>query len=519
MAYGDSRWTQSVVRDSHGAKRRRGYYQAVPESLAQLRQQMSRGRRWLDDPSYAKRKDKKAWRRMQLYPVLYHAAQIRMHNVAVAEWYLEPGDSDSRALVPIFKHLIEKIPNFRQAILALAHGIFEGRSWLKTLFTNQRFRVDGDELVREWEYPAYLGHISADAIKREKIPRTRTDETGDRINDEEYYWTTLEPGVENGTFLRVEKEQEPFYIKFTYHDDQFTYGYGSPLIDALYMPWYNAVTLEENILRYTGKWGDPPVICKIDPNNLVGDDQGIGMEDPETHAANIIATIQKMVAGNIVVVGKDDDVQFITPDGKSVEQMIALKNYYDKQIMDTILGASLQAGAASDVGSNARAQVERATQDDMLMFDILQMEEALQQLVTLLFQANVNTLAEMTDEQGRMLHLMTPPKFRFRKTGSEITPDTVIGAQEAGLAVLRSEAYKAFGLTQPDADDDVVNPPGAGGEIPGEGGPAVDVFGNETLGPADSVPGDGIRMSEGGSRRARFREAVMERLRELKGAA
>lgn len=492
-----------TYRDIAGIERRPAFYQAMPATMQAVATQLHPGRVHIDPPDWAKSKDAEIWRKILRDPVIFKAVQIRMHAVASAEWYFEAADRKSRALVPYFEAIFNRIPNFAQARLALASGIFEGRAWLKVYSAEKKFSVEDDD-PRMWWYAGWLGHIGADAIRREFREEIITDENGARIPKREYYWSTLDPTLNGGTYLEVDRDQLPWYLKFSYRDDQHSLGYGNGILDAIYVYWKAKTHILENLFDGIGRFGTPWIWAAIDQASSLGNSLGNEHLDPEDKAQALLTVLGKMTAGKIIVTDAKDKIDLVHMDGVGLQAMREMLDYCDSALVSCILGSGKPFGEGDQGGSYALGAVQERTTDDLLRFDRDGAEEALQQLVDLTFQMNVSNFSKIQDGEGRFLHTLNPPRIRLRDVSKGRSPDMLAMALQLGAPVLKREVYETLNFTMPDAGDDVFNPPGAGGEVPGQGGPAQDLMGNPTLGPADTTPDDGLRMSEATAHAHRF---------------
>lgn len=490
------------VIDSQGQRRRRSFHQAISEVIQDRRTQLSPGRLFIEPPDFAKGRDEQVLLKMQRDAVVFKAMTMRRHRAAGTEVFFVADDKIDRPLIPYFEALTRRIPNFSQSRLALTTAIFEGRGWLKMMGRQRKFRISPDVEQREWWYPGHLGHIGADAIKREWEVLPEVDPDGKSHERRKYYWATYDD--ENQAWLRVEDEQEKHYIKVVYHDDAYSLGYGRGLIDAIYFYWYNKTHLFQQLLQAADRFGTPWIIAKI-IGQLSGVDGGEGIDDPEQHAADLIAALEKMRSANILIVdGEHDEISTLDFDGRGAEGMIRLLDYCDKGIVEALLGSSMPTGGGQS-GSFARAQVEQESTNNMLSMDTKILEEALQDMVWLMWDLNLPNFSQIQAPGGQFLSTLNPPRIKIR-TSEETTlekQDRVRLALEMldrGLPFLKGEFYDLIDFTQPDEDDeDILQPPGAGGGVagvPGIGGSSLDVFGQPTPGANEGLPGDGLQMSE-----------------------
>jgi hypothetical protein len=482
-------------RDPSGTPRRVAFYRRTRPDLDNVRSQLFAHKLWLDPDDYAASRDPKVLRKMFRDSTIQMAAQFRLSRVAGAEWFLDSKVRDSRPLIPHLEHLMNMIPNFAQSRMALANGIFEGRSWLKMYSGRKRFRMPGDTQERVWWYPAMLGHISAGQIIR-GVEQVREADSDGLVEKQRYYWATMDPTSPGAPWLRVEDDQLASYVRLHYHDDALTYGYGTPLTDALYQTWYAKTHLWEMMLRHADRYGTPQIVATMRADATTGVNMGEDLQSQSARRAQLVADIEKQRAGNVIALDDAEKIEVFSTRGEDSSGLRALLEYCNEELTRTILASSMPFGGGGDAGSYARAQTERSSTDDLLAFDRTIMGESLQSLVVMCFEMNRQNFAHMQDGTGRFLHTMGDilPTIGLRSPDSGVSVENVERALTMGLPVRRQDAYKALGLTMPDEDDDVIQPPGfgGGGGPPGMGGPATDVFGGPAPGANSTVTADGV---------------------------
>jgi len=499
--------------DSAGVERPRAVYHVAAATLNRLRAELSRGKQWVKPYDFAKTRDQEIVEKMKRDPVVRKALDLRYHKCASAEWFLEAPDRRSRPLIPYFEQLINRIPAFHTARYALMSAVIEGRAALKMYGPTQEMRLvlEGDEKPRKWWYVGALGPIGADQMHKERRQKVLTDESGERKEKDEWFWSIYDYGVDAP--LLVEEQQEEWYCIMLYHNSWNSLGFGDGLQDALYYPFYAKTRIEESLLKHVDRYGSPMIIAKVDGADMSGQIGGIGLDSPEERAADLIAVFEKMRAFNIAVVNKNDDIQLTPSRGEDARGLVMLMDYYDKVMVELILGSGKPTGEGDEGGSYNLAAVQYQVMDDMLSHDLKTSEEALQAIVNLTWKMNLKNFAEMRAPSGEFLITMNPPRIRLRPAGAGPTVDNISRALEMGLPVRRTDAYKALGITEPDGDDVIVQPPGFGpgtnpGAMPGPNGPMVGLDGLPAAGAADEMPGDGVVMSETGRDRKSRRRRV-----------
>lgn len=514
-----------LARDAHGEQRARAWQAAIPRSFQRLVQQLSPGRRSIDPLAlrFATMRNEEIWDLIKRDAVFMKAIQQRLAEIAAAEWYLDPGDDkDSRALVPYIRSMIKEIPDLPQALHNLAACIFEGASWLRMFSRERKRALMPDNVERTWWGISWLKHVPATGIRRDWDEAIHADpETGERIDTRDWYWSTLDS--QSRTWLRVRHEDEWQYVMCHCGDDAFTAGMGSGLLSSLFFYWYYKTQAMKHLLQGMERFGQPWIVAKIKAGSHVATSAGSQFLTPEAKRALLLAELERMRQSNILLLDHDDTVEPLDFSGENVVGYMQMISYFDDAAVSCILGSLLPSGQAADTGSLARAEVERVSTNNLLRFDRAVIEGGMQAVPRALCMMNRRNLMQIRAPSGKFLSAVDPPSWRLRDIQSGLNQENVRFLLDAGCAVLRSEIYKAAGnATIPDADDDVVQPPGAGGGakgVPGAGGAAVDVFGQPTPGANDAVASDGVTMAAAAPAAVAFRSPLRAKVMPLSGRA
>lgn len=489
--------------DSLGAKRQIAWYQAEDRLLRRHRQELT-GKGWIQDPSVGLRKRPDVDQKMMLDPVIRKAFEVRMHMVAGTDIYFSTRDKRAKILVEYFEELFDKIPDFDESRLNLTRAVLEGSSWLRMMSpsVDSRFRIASDPTPRCWWYPGKLKHYNAKRVREEyEQLDQQTDEDGDTWRPVRAYWTYYD--AQRWTWYRMNVDPDnPEWVRCVYHDSDYHMGYGEGLRDSLYFWWEAKSQILRSLLEGLDRFGWPFLIGKMRADAGRTASSGAPNEAGDDRASRLLAAINKS-RGNqkALVVDVEDSIEAISVDGAAVQHMLSVLEYLDKAMVELILASSMPTGGGQQ-GSFARAAVEAGSTSTLIKYDRKIHEKSLQQIVNAVWiynqRGNCQNFNQIDDPRhefaGNKLSVYKPPTIHIGKEETDDPNkqlDIIRGMHELGLPILKAEGYERLGFTQPDGDDDVIQPlPMSGGGMPGDAMPGPEDAGND--------PGysDGVVMSE-----------------------
>lgn len=453
-------------RDALGEIRRVARYRHLPETVTAIRTETQQGGKgYINPPSYAKKRDEKAFAKMRLDEVVALAIGLRRNLVAGTSWYLEAGDDESKPLVAVIEALIKRIPNFEEALYKQTLAIFEGVSFLRmtTANTNRNFKITGDSLPRLWWFPQ-LSHVGADFIGRDVEYVKESFADGTDSQRPVYSWSTFD--VVADEWLRIENPNH--YIRWEYHSDAYSLNYGHSLMDAVYLAWQNKKHLEKQMLQGAKRFAFPWVGIELTPEQMQGGADDESHLTPEQMVARWASAYQSMTAGDLICYGTGSKIVPVAFSGEGATGLLRLIEYYNDKIKELILGASMPTGGGGDNGSLARAAVEAGSTSRLIAQDRQMLESCMQTLIAALVKYNLKNLQQIIDPNtGQSLDTMTPPRFRIGREETDDYGQNITNASAAAqLVPLKlAEVYKKTGFTQP-SDEELANGETVGGMPP-----------------------------------------------------
>lgn len=496
--------------DQYAAKRQLARHQHPPKGLAKHHGQLY-GKGWVDPPSVAKSKNAEARLYIDRDCVARKAVELRLHLVAGTEVYYTARTKAAKQFVEMFDELTWLSSGFSNARLHLARSVIEGVTalYMGSPSHDSRFMLAGESEARAWWYPAkFERKLTSDHLRLEYTDGyTPTTIDGEIVPEpRSYYWTYQEAATRRQFVLDMDP-QRPEWLLQSYEDGADSFGYGNGLLDPLYYYLDIKAKLLEALIAGLDRNGWPWLIAKLrggaDSGGGLGENtMGEGFQSNQTRAQNMVNALARS-RGQYKVLGIDaeEEVTAITADGNAVQHHLSAIEYCDKCMVELVLASSMPTGGGEQ-GSFARAAVEAGSTSSLIKFDRMLLEETLRPMTQALWL--YNRRRGNWGEAGAMFGNLCPLRLSIGREERDDPQaaldmaDTMVNS--LGMPVRRAEVYKRVGWEQPDDDDDVVQPPGAGGMVPGMGGMATSPLdGMPTQGVPTGTPGDGVVMSEQGN--------------------
>ena len=143
--------------------------------------------------------------------------------------------------------------------------------------------------------------------------------------------------------------------------------YGEALFSRLYWAWFCRHNTWKFWVKFLERFGDPLLIGK------------------SYDAAKMVEELKKLGVTNLVAVGKDDDLQQVTPSGSSEFEKVELA--LSRRIQKMILGQTLTSEVTSG-GSYAAAKVQNEVREDKRNADLRMIRATMQRQVNALWALN-----------------------------------------------------------------------------------------------------------------------------------
>lgn len=432
----------------------------------------------LHDPDFALARDPEVYEKMLRDPTIRQCLGDRLRSVAGGKWRIDPirnPTEPDEAAADLVDKLLSEIVNFTASRVALAKFVFEGRRF--AVVEGKRYMRDfGDGTMREWWMPSRLRDVG-----KRRVRTWRTEEG----------WTAKIAKITEADGGRSDADVDmpsDRIVTAVYEDEESRLGYGRPLGDSVYWYFYAKWRIMEEGLQGVTQWARGFRVAKVADAPMGDTTQGT-----EAIRDTVIDVVRKAQADGVIVLGKDDELDVIWPDGTGLRWVMEFMVHFDNRIRMLLTGSLLPTGAGEKVGSNARAKEEGDTAEGVAQIDSDIMDEALTQgLIRSTWNRNLQNLRELGLEEARMPRFKSEDEKREDHEKNATVIATVLGA---GMPIKADEAYEKTGLTKPTDEDEedgnIIQPPaqpspgsdpfgiGAGAPVAGttdvEGTPAPEV--------------------------------------------
>jgi hypothetical protein len=406
------------------------------------------------DPSFALSRDPDVDEKILLDDVIAAGVAARKHKVAARSWTIEPAQDDplNKRAASIVEQILKRIDKFGHARFNLADAVIKGRAYgyISGGYVVARF---GDGKPRRWWTPTKI-----EDIDRRRFRRVSRNEKGVIRT----WWEWFNVGTARWT--EIPHEATRALISHVYDDDESNLGYGRGLMDSLFFAWRGKrVALEQGLIGLT-RWAQGLVVVTLDSLR----DASTGKTN-DNLVTSAIAEINKHRSEHVLVKGKEDELEVVTGGMEGHQIVMDFVQYFDSTITRLLMGSLLPTGGGSEVGSNARAEVEDDASEALIQFDRNLLDDTLTaSLVQLVWDLNRDNFAQLG------LFDAEPGRFNTtqeRMTDPKVSSDVIATMLGAGIPLKRTEVYEKTGFSVPGDDDEVIEghapAPSTFGGIPG----------------------------------------------------
>lgn len=406
----------------------------------------------LYDPDVALAQDPAVGEKLRRDPVIRQALHNRMTAVAGPSWIIEPAtdrDEDQEA-ASIVEDLLKHVENFDIARYALANSILDARAYAEIRGHRVTAAAGSSETELEWWVPTALKDIDPRRIRW--VPSRGPDGVSVRME----LWS-----VDGRAWHAIEDTST--LVQVVFDDNESRLGYGRGLREALYHCWWAKGIVTREGLQGLERWAQGLPVCKVDTSQTTP-----SATTPQAVAEAFLEMFRRFRARfGAVAIGKDDEIEMHEPGeggGRLVQMWL---DYLDRVITRLVTGALLPSGGGSDVGSNARAEVEDDTQERLVQFDRRVIDGSITaSLVRLVWRVNFENFEAVGLGKARM------PRYRTINQKLEEPEKNANVAKtllEAGVPLRKDEVYAKTGYTPPGEEDEVFEGRPPMPMLPGEG--------------------------------------------------
>ena len=428
-----------------------------------LRSSQQQGTSIYDSAAYADSQDSAFWWKIRRDAEFASYIENRRKSVAGLKSLVVPGTkAPTKADILIARaqdYLWDLQPGARRSRYGLTEGIFRGSSWAAMTAVRRTLQLPGDDRPRVWFVPGKFQHVDR---WRFRIQR-RTDR-GNGVNPTGNFWEFFSWKADDWVPL----ENPEHFLTFFYDRTESDHGYGYGLNNSLYV-WLKGKEIAlNNGLRGLRRWASGIMRVKIDELRNASADK-----DNLQHALDWLEVVRTLYTEDVLVYGKNDDVDAIWPSGQGHQIVMSMIEYFDASAKRLIQSADPEGGQ----GSFAKAAVQADEKADYFAFDRDNLsEDYSDQGLGLFYELNKANYSALCAANGEPLGVSGRYQIGAREDMDPQAAAEYIGKlQEAGFEIPKQWAHDLANVPIAQEDEDILEPPeppaGAdpfGGEFNGE---------------------------------------------------
>lgn len=398
----------------------------------------------INNPDYALARDPEIWTKCQRDATIAQAISTRLHMIAARDWSVEPGvmgaaKSSDRIAASVVDELLRNIRGFSEARLQLATACFRSRSYA-FIEGRDEVRTFGDGVARKWFVPYRLRDVDPRRVEYWNEPYV--DEEGRRrIAVVVKLWSAMRGAPED-----LSPADRRRFISIIYKQAEDNNSYGTGMLSSIYfLWWFKSIVFKEG-LQGLERWSQGVLVGKV-----ASDREGSTGKTNEDIRDELFEALRDMRSRNVIVMSEDESIE--VHDGGAAGQAMVLDmvRYCDEKLLSLILGSVLPFGGAETTGSYARAEIEQATSNALIRFDIDKMDESLtEHLIGYLWARNAQNIADLGASDAAIPAFKTSIAEREDTVEASAMVATLSGL---GLPLKTAEVYRRTGFSQPGDDD------------------------------------------------------------------
>jgi len=445
-----------------------------------LRSSQQQGTSIYDSAAYADSQDSAFWWKIRRDAEFASYIENRRKSVAGLKSLVVPGTkAPTKADILIARaqdYLWDLQPGARRSRYGLTEGIFRGSSWAAMTAVRRTLQLPGDDRPRVWFVPGKFQHVDR---WRFRIQR-RTDR-GNGVNPTGNFWEFFSWKADDWVPL----ENPEHFLTFFYDRTESDHGYGYGLNNSLYV-WLKGKEIAlNNGLRGLRRWASGIMRVKIDELRNASADK-----DNLQHALDWLEVVRTLYTEDVLVYGKNDDVDAIWPSGQGHQIVMSMIEYFDSSAKRLIQSADPEGGQ----GSFAKAAVQADEKADYFAFDRDNLsEDYSDQGLGLFYELNKANYSALCAANGEPLGVSGRYQIGAREDMDPQAAAEYIGKlQEAGFEIPKQWAHDLANVPIAQEDEPTLEPP----EPPAGGDP----FGGEFNGEAQAA-GAGGSLGANGQKR------------------
>ncbi len=434
--------------------------------ISAIRSAQQQGTSIYDSAAYADSQDSAFWWKIRRDTEFASYIENRRKSVAGLRALVVPGTktpTDADILISRAQDYIWDLqPGARRTRYGLTEGIFRGSSWAAMTAVKRKLQLPGDNQPRIWWVPGKFHHVD-----RWRFRVQRDFDQGQGFNNAGgNFWEFFSWRQDKWVPLRHPEH----FLTFFYDRTESDHGYGYGLNNSLYV-WLKGKEIAlNNGLRGLRRWASGIIKVMIDELRNASINK-----DNLQHALDWLQVVRTLYTEDILVHGKNDEVEVLWPDGTGHQIVMSLIEYFDGGAKRLIQSADPDGGNAGE-GTFAGAVVQRDEKSDYFAFDRDNMsEDYTDQALSMFYRLNRHNYAALAKANGLAIGLCGRYQIGAREDMDPQAASEYIGKlQEAGFKIPEQWAHDIANVPVPREDEDIL-------ELPQPEGGGFGALGEEEL--------------------------------------
>lgn len=406
------------------------------------------GSQWIPDPDYALHNDPVIYEKANRDPVIGHAVEQRLHDVAGREIFVVPRSQRPEDVLKaqIHSEMLEEIGLTTMSTYQLAKFAFQGAAY-QFMEGRRQWAPLGNKAPEHWWMPRRLRDVGWRRIRYATDFEAEQDAAGEPTGKKKRaVWMELF-SIDGQQFKRVNDTSR--FVRALYDDAEAGLNYGLGMMAALSHYFYFKEQVLAYGLQWLERWALGLVVAKIDASAPGAAD----LNNKKTRDA-YLNVLKAMASRHQIAIDKRDEIEVVQNGADGYRAALEFVEYFDNAMVRRILSARLTTGGGAGEGSLSRAEVEQDSSQTLIGYDRkLLFEYLTRDLGGAIERMNAPQFASLGLSRAK------PPRYHpepIERDNPTEAADIVTKLGPMGVPFKRSEVYEKTGFSMPSANDDVL---------------------------------------------------------------